>query len=242
VPSPVLAVNGLKMSFGAAEVFKNISFSVAPGETMGLFGKSGSGKTTIGRCIVGLEKPTEGEILVHGKNILSMGKKEFRDLRPKIQMIFQHPETSLGPRMKAFDSLVEPLRVRTGLKKAELLEKGEELAELTGLRPEHLARYPNQLSGGEIQRVVLARIMSLSPDFVVADEPTSMLDVSVQAQILRLMQKVQRETGVSYLLISHDLDVLRKVCHRIAYLENGNIASIEDVRKKEVSKHARSRK
>lgn len=242
MPSPVLAVNGLKMSFGAAEVFKNVSFSVAPGETLGLFGKSGSGKTTIGRCIVGLEKPTDGEILVHGKNILGMGKKEFRDLRPKIQMIFQHPETSLDPRMKAFDSLVEPLRVHTGLKKTELLERVEELAELTGLRPEHLARYPNQLSGGEIQRVVLARIMSVSPDFVVADEPTSMLDVSVQAQILRLMQKVQRETGVSYLLISHDLDVLRKVCHRIAYLENGNIASIEDVRKKEVSKHARSRK
>lgn len=226
---PILAVNGLAMKFGTSEVFKNVSFSVASGETLGLFGKSGSGKTTIGRCIVGLEKPTSGEILVQGKDILNMSKKEFRKLRPKIQMIFQHPETSLDPRMKAFENLIEPLKLNSGLKKESLLKRGEELAELTGLRPEHLARYPNHLSGGEIQRIVLARIMALSPDFIVADEPTSMLDVSVQAQILRLMQKLQRETGVSYMLISHDLEILRKVCHRIAYLENGTITSIEKV-------------
>jgi peptide/nickel transport system ATP-binding protein len=217
------------MRFGTSEVLGNVSFSVARGETLGLFGKSGSGKTTIGRCIVGLEKPTEGEIWVNGMDILGMRKKEFRKLRPKIQMIFQHPETSLDPRMKAFENLIEPLKLHSGLKQAALLKRGEELAELTGLRPEHLARYPGQLSGGEIQRVVLARIMALSPDFIVADEPTSMLDVSVQAQILRLMQKLQRETGVSYLLISHDLEVLRKVCHRIAYLENGTISSIENI-------------
>ncbi|AKB80314.1 Oligopeptide transport ATP-binding protein OppF [Methanosarcina horonobensis HB-1 = JCM 15518] len=229
MPLPVLTINGLAMSFGASEVLKNVSFSVAPGETMGLFGKSGSGKTTIGRCIVWLEKPTGGEILVHGMDILSMRKKEFRKLRPKIQMIFQHPETSLDPRMKAFENLIEPLKLHSGLKKDALLKRGEELAKLTGLRPEHLARYPGQLSGGEIQRIVLARIMALSPDFIVADEPTSMLDVSVQAQILHLMQKLQRETGVSYLLISHDLEVLRKICHRIAYLENGTITSIENI-------------
>ncbi|KKG16221.1 peptide ABC transporter ATP-binding protein [Methanosarcina sp. 2.H.T.1A.6] len=226
---PVLTVNELAMKFGTSEVFKNISFSVARGETLGLFGKSGSGKTTIGRCIVGLEKPTGGKILVHGEDILSMGKKEFRKLRPKIQMIFQHPETSLDPRMKAFENLIEPLKIHSGLKQDSLLKRGEELAELTGLRPEHLVRYPGHLSGGEIQRIVLARIMALSPDFIVADEPTSMLDVSVQAQILRLMQKLQRETGVSYLLISHNLEVLRKVCHRIAYLENGTITSIENI-------------
>ena len=229
MPLPVLAVNELAMRFGTSEVFRNVSFSVSRGETLGLFGKSGSGKTTIGRCIVGLEKPTSGEIRVQGEDILSMRKKEFRKLRPKIQMIFQHPETSLDPRMKAFENLIEPLRLHAGLNTATLLKRGEELAELTGLRPEHLARYPGHLSGGEIQRIVLARIMALSPDFIVADEPTSMLDVSVQAQILRLMQKLQRETGVSYLLISHDLEVLRKVCHRIAYLENGTITSIENI-------------
>lgn len=226
---PVLTVKDLSMKFGDFEVFKRVNFSVAPGETLGLFGKSGSGKTTIGRCIVRLEKPTDGEILVQGQNILSMGKKEFRKLRPKVQMIFQHPETSLDPRMKAFENLIEPLRLHSELKKDALLKRGEELAELTGLLPEHLARYPNQLSGGEIQRIVLSRIMALSPEFIVADEPTSMLDVSVQAQILRLMQKLQQETGVSYLLISHDLEVLRKVCHRIAYLENGTIISIENI-------------
>jgi peptide/nickel transport system ATP-binding protein len=231
VSLPVLAVNELAMSFGTLEVFRNVSFSVSRGETLGLFGKSGSGKTTIGKCIVGLERPTGGEIRVQGANVLNMGKKEFRKLRPKIQMIFQHPETSLDPRMKAFENLIEPLKLHSGLKQEVLLKRGEELAELTGLRPEHLARYPVQLSGGEIQRIVLARIMALSPDFIVADEPTSMLDVSVQAQILRLMQKLQRETGVSYLLISHDLEVLRKVCHRIAYLDNGTITSIENIKR-----------
>jgi peptide/nickel transport system ATP-binding protein len=229
MPFPVLEVNELAMKFGTSEIFKDVSFSVASGETLGLFGKSGSGKTTIGRCIVGLEKPIGGEIKVKGKNVLSMGKKEFRKLRPKVQMIFQHPETSLDPRMKAFENLIEPLKLHSGLNKTALLQRGEELAELTGLLPEHLARYPNHLSGGEIQRVVLARIMALSPDIIVADEPTSMLDVSVQAQILRLLQKLQRENGVSYLLISHDLEMLRKVCHRIAYLENGTITSIENV-------------
>ena len=226
---PALTVNELAVKFGDFELFKRVSFSVAPGETLGLFGKSGSGKTTIGRCIVGLERPNFGEIRVKGKDILRMDKKEFRKLRPKIQMVFQHPETSLDPRMKAFESLVEPLKLHSRLKKDSLLKRGEELAKLTGLLPEHLARYPNQLSGGEIQRIVLARIMALSPDFIVADEPTSMLDASVQAQILHLMQKLQRETGVSYLLISHDLEVLRKVSHRIAYLENGTITSIENI-------------
>jgi peptide/nickel transport system ATP-binding protein len=225
----VLTVNELSMSFGPSEVLKNVSFSVASGETLGLFGKSGSGKTTIGRCIVGLENPTHGEILIHGKSILRMKKQEFRELRPKIQIMFQHPEASLDPRMKALESIMEPLKLHTRIKNADLLEKIRELAGLTGLLPEHLVRYPSQLSGGEIQRVVLARIMALTPDFIVADEPTSMLDVSVQAQILRLMQKLQRETGVSYLLISHDLDILRKVCNRIAYLENGSIASIETI-------------
>ena len=116
MPLPVLAVNELAMRFGTSEVFRNVSFSVARGETLGLFGKSGSGKTTIGRCIVGLEKPTGGEILVQGVDILSMRKKEFRKLRPKIQMIFQHPETSLDPRMKAFENLIEPLKLHSGLK------------------------------------------------------------------------------------------------------------------------------
>jgi peptide/nickel transport system ATP-binding protein len=225
---PVLEVNELAMKFGTSEVLKNVSFSIEPEETLGLFGKSGSGKTTIGRCIVGLEKPAGGNILVRGKDILSMSKKEFRKLRPRVQMIFQHPETSLDPRMKAFENLVEPLKLHSGLKKTALLHRGEELAELTGLLPEHLARYPGQLSGGEIQRIVLARIMALSPDLIVADEPTSMLDLSVQAQILRLMQKLQKETGVSYLLISHDLEILSRVCHRIAYLENGTITLIEN--------------
>lgn len=231
MPLPVLAVNELAMKFETSEVFKNVSFSIAQGETLGLFGKSGSGKTTIGRCIVGLEKPTRGEILIRGKDILGMGKNGFRKLRPKVQMIFQHPETSLDPRMKAFENLIEPLKLQSGLNKTALLQRGEELAELTGLLPEHLARYPGHLSGGEIQRIVLARIMALSPDLIVADEPTSMLDLSVQAQILRLMQKLQKETGVSYLLISHDLEILRKVCHRIAYLENGSITLIENIRR-----------
>ncbi len=230
MPPSLLTIRNLSKDFEGINIFKNVSFTVEKGETIGLYGKSGSGKTTIGRCIIGLEKPNKGEIIINGKNMLSMNKKEISKIRPKVQMIFQHPETSLNPRMKALDSIIEPLLVTKKLAKKDLIETAQDLMNLVGLRMEQMERYPNQLSGGEIQRIVLARILSLNPDFVVADEPTSMLDVSVQAQILRLMGKIQSEKGISYLLISHDIEILKVLCDRIAYLDNGTIENIENIK------------
>lgn len=226
---PLLKVEDLCKSYDLVKVFENVNFSVNKGETLGLFGRSGSGKTTIGRCIVDIEVPDSGDIFFEGTSILSMNRQDMSRIRPKIQMLFQHPETSLDPRMKGMDSIVEPLRLHTDLSMDHIMEKVDDLIELVGLRREHLARYPGQLSGGEIQRIVLARIISIDPSFIVADEATSMLDVSVQAQILRLMERIQEETNVSYLLISHDIDVLKNVCDRIAYLENGSITRIEEM-------------
>ncbi|MBP2030790.1 peptide/nickel transport system ATP-binding protein [Methanohalophilus levihalophilus] len=227
--SPLLRVNNLSKNFDGHQVLHDINFTVEKGETFGLFGDSGSGKTTIGRSIVGLEKPDGGEILFRDDNLLTMNRGQMRRIRPKIQMIFQHPEMSLNPKMKAFDSLVEPMMIHERPVSSSIPERVDELLELVGLRGEHLDRYPAHLSGGEIQRIVLARILSIRPEFIVADEPTSMLDVSVQAQVLRIMEKIQDETGISYLLISHDIDVLQTVCDRIGYLEDGQISYIEDV-------------
>jgi peptide/nickel transport system ATP-binding protein len=142
-------------------------------------------------------------------------------------MIFQHPETSLNPKMRVKESIAEPLLIHRRLGRSEIDGELEQLIRQVGLRPEHLERYPQQISGGEIQRAVLARIISLEPKFVVADEPTSMLDASVQAQILRLMMRLQEDTGLAYLFISHDLDVLRAVSDRIAFIEEGSISLIE---------------
>jgi peptide/nickel transport system ATP-binding protein len=224
----LLRVKNLVKTFEDNKVLNGIDIDVEKGETLGLFGSSGSGKTTVGRCIVGLEKSDSGSIFFKGKDLQTMGLREKKKVRPQIQMIFQHPEVSLNPRMKAFDSLVEPLKIHGWDDGYSLENKVEELINLVGLRREHLARYPAHLSGGEIQRIVLARILSIKPEFIVADEPTSMLDVSVQAQVLRTMEKIQQEKGVSYLLISHDIDILRKVCDRIAHIDHGKISNIEN--------------
>lgn len=223
----LIEVKSLSKDYSHLKVLQSVSFCLRENETLGLFGISGSGKTTIGRSLMLLEKPDSGEILFQGKDLLKMNKKEISLVRPKLQMIFQHPETSLNPKMKVQDSIAEPLIIHKNLSREEIHSELKRLMRLVGLRPEHLERYPHQLSGGEIQRAILARIISLEPKFIVADEPTSMLDASVQAQILRLMMRLQNDTEVTYLFISHDLDVLRAVCDRIAYIEAGSIKSIE---------------
>lgn len=227
MPSPLIDVQNLSKQYGRLRVIDGVSLSIGEGETLGLFGISGSGKTTIGRCIMLLEKPDSGEILFQGKDLLQMNRREVFEIRPRLQMIFQHPETSLNPRLKVKESIAEPLVIHKRLSRSEIEGEIKQLIRQVGLRAEHLERYPQQISGGEIQRAVLARIISLEPRFVVADEPTSMLDASVQAQILRLMMRLQEDTGLAYLFISHDLDVLRAVSDRIAYIENGSISSIE---------------
>lgn len=209
-------------------MLEDVSLAIDPGETLGLCGKSGSGKTTVGRCIVGLERPDRGEILFDGVTLLPRDKRNSSLANTGVQMIFQHPETSLDPRMKGMDSIIEPLQIHNKCTTEEIHDKSWELADMVGLSMEHLHRYPSQLSGGEIQRIVLARILSIGPQLIVADEPTSMLDVSVQAQVLRLMQRIQEEKGISYLLISHDIELLHQVCDRIAYLEEGRIVRVEE--------------
>jgi len=222
VSSPVLQLTGLSKSYGHGDIFSGISFEVGSSKTVGLFGQSGSGKTTLGRCIMRIENPSSGHIMMQGMDLARMGLRKLRELRPSFQMIFQHPEVSLNPRMTLAESVAEPLMVHKGIGMDEALKEIAPLIRRVGLRDEHLARYPHQLSGGEVQRAVLSRIFSLQPKLVVADEPTSMLDVSVQAQVLRLMQDLQKETGVSYLFISHDPDVMSVMCDQVLWLDHGN--------------------
>ena len=221
MPSPVLCVTGLSKSYGHGNIFSGISFVVEKGATLGLFGQSGSGKSTLGRCIVHLEQPTSGVVTILESDLFSLGSKKLRSLRPSFQMIFQHPEISLNPRMTLAESVAEPLMVHKGLSLDGALDDCRSLISRVGLRDEHLARYPHQLSGGEVQRAVLARIFSLKPKLVVADEPTSMLDVSVQAQVLGLMKDLQKETGVSYVFITHDPDVMSVMCESVLWLDKG---------------------
>ncbi len=194
-----------------------VSFGIRKAESLGLVGESGCGKSTLGKLLVGLIKPTEGEILFRGENIFSLGGEKLR----KMQMIFQNPETSLNPRWRIKKSLTEPLRI-VGKDEDEIYK----LLEAVNLNEEVLNRYPWELSGGQLQRIVIARILAIEPEFIVADEPTSSLDLSIQAQILNLMKKLKDGMGLTYLFISHDLDVVRNMCDRIMVMYLGKIVEI----------------
>lgn len=177
----------------------------------------------MGRLLLRLIEPTSGSIVFDGVELTGLGGRELRRMRPRMQMIFQDPESSLNPRMRIRDSIAEPLRLSRGLSKGRIRDRVDELMEIVGLNPEHLGRYPHQLSGGQNQRVVLARILAINPDFIVADEPTASLDISVQAQILRLIMDLKKRFGLTILFISHDLDVVRHVSDRVALMEEGRI-------------------
>ncbi|MDW5563456.1 MAG: dipeptide/oligopeptide/nickel ABC transporter ATP-binding protein [Methanomassiliicoccus sp.] len=224
--STMMEVTDLSKYYGKVKIFENINFTISAHETLGLYGDSGGGKTTVGRMLVKLDRPTSGQILYKGHDINEMGRREFRRYRSKLQMIFQNPETSIDPRSKLYDCVAEPLIIQKKGDKEEIRKEVSRLVEMVGLRDIHLQRYPHQLSGGEIQRAVLARVIALRPELIVADEATSMLDVSTQAQVLRLMQKIQEETGVSYLMISHDEDVLKATCDRILKFQNGSLKEV----------------
>ncbi len=203
-----------------------VDLVIRRGETLGLVGESGSGKTTLGRCITQLLNPTAGEIYFEGQDLCKMKKEELRLLRLGMQIIFQDPFDSLDPRMNAFKIVAEPLLVHTKMRGSALADRIAQLLRIVGLDPNMINRYPHEFSGGQRQRLGIARALAIHPKFIVCDEPISALDVSIQAQIINLLEDLQTEFDLTYLFIAHDLSVVRHISHRIAVMYLGRIVEI----------------
>jgi len=203
-----------------------ISFTVKHGEILGLVGESGCGKTTTGRTIIQLEKPTSGEIIFEGVDLVSANRKELFKARRRIQMIFQDPYASLNPRMTVKEIIEEPLMIHKVGTPKERAGRAEELLEKVGLNPSYIKRYPHEFSGGQRQRIGIARALALKPDMIICDEPISALDVSIQAQIVNLLEELQEDLGLTYLFIAHDLSMVRHISHRVAVMYLGKIMEL----------------
>ena len=202
-------------NYGEVKAVENINFKIPEGEILGLVGESGSGKTTLGRSIIRLIEPSAGEILYNNKNIIDYSEKEMRKLRKDFQIIFQDPFASLDPRKKIFDIISQGLKIHTNLSKQEIYEKILTIIKDVGLQEEHLNRYPHEFSGGQRQRIGIARSLVLDPKFIIADEPVSALDVTIQAQILNLILELKEKYSLTILFISHDLSVINQIADRV---------------------------
>jgi oligopeptide transport system ATP-binding protein len=239
--APLLEVRGLAMHFpisegvllsrkiGDVKAVDGVDFSIARGETLGLVGESGCGKTTTGRCILRLETPTQGQILYDGQDIARLPARELVSLRQRMQVIFQDPYSSLNPRMKVGDIIAEPIRVH-GLEPdpRRRRDKVRDLLSVCGLDPKFADRYPHEMSGGQRQRVGIARALAMDPEFIVCDEAVSALDVSIQAQVVNLLEDLRERFHLTYLFIAHDLSVVRHLCQRVAVMYLGRIVEMAD--------------
>lgn len=235
--TPLLEINNLKQYYpikkgifsktvGHVKAVDGLSLQIYPGETLGLVGESGCGKSTTGRAIVQLEKPTEGEIIFGGKNISNFTNREMRNIRTELQIIFQDPYSSLNPRKRIGDLLSEPLLFHKLATPAEVKKKVEDILEIVGLPKSYKNRYPHEFSGGQRQRIGIARALILNPKLIVCDEPVSALDVSIQAQVLNLLKDLQNEFNLTYLFIGHGLGAVKYISDRIAVMYLGNIVEI----------------
>lgn len=229
----MIQVEGLNKTFGGGWLnrirtvaVKNVSFTIPKGQTLGLVGESGCGKTTLSRLVLKLIQADSGTIWFNGKDITDFTTAQMRVLRTQMQLIFQHPDSALHPRMTILQSLMEPILLHRLMNKKDGEEYVVTLLEQVGLNTNILYRYPHQVSGGQIQRIAIARALTMNPKLLVLDEPTSMLDVSVQAQVMEVLKHIQKQRGLSYLLISHDMELVRHASQQTAVMQNGSIVEL----------------